>query len=228
MQAGHRSRQAEGGGDVVLGRGWLDACHASSQQRLDDTSDWVRLEVETAPPTTARDPRSRAGAAMQASGRCRSRWRDSTSTARNDRMPLATSSSLRLAKTLDGPLAHTSSYGAPANRIDCRSPGTLRPLPLSARSWPSKAAGVISPCAAVRADEASDATAHRWRIRRWRKPTSCLAPGTVSPLRIRLTAIRGAVTNRILRYHGLTRSTPALDAIVVWPAPSTRRTSTNG
>jgi hypothetical protein len=33
---------------VVIGRGWLDARDASGQRRLDDSSDWVRLEVETA------------------------------------------------------------------------------------------------------------------------------------------------------------------------------------
>jgi hypothetical protein len=33
---------------VVIGRGWLDARDASGERRLDDSSDWVRLEVEAA------------------------------------------------------------------------------------------------------------------------------------------------------------------------------------
>jgi TIR domain len=33
---------------VVIGRGWLDAHDAGGQRRLDDSSDWVRLEVEAA------------------------------------------------------------------------------------------------------------------------------------------------------------------------------------
>ncbi len=33
---------------VVIGRGWLDAHAADGQRRLDDSSDWVRLEIEAA------------------------------------------------------------------------------------------------------------------------------------------------------------------------------------